>query len=35
MEDVPIDMPPAVTFPDQPLRRRRSRGSDVFYDSEP
>ncbi|KAG1767288.1 hypothetical protein EDD22DRAFT_876317, partial [Suillus occidentalis] len=35
IEDVPIDMPPAVTFSDQPLRRRRSRGSDVFYDSEP
>ncbi|KAG1825781.1 uncharacterized protein BJ212DRAFT_1316112 [Suillus subaureus] len=34
-EDVPIDMPPAVTFSDQPLRRRRSRASDVFYDSEP
>ncbi|KAG2075060.1 hypothetical protein BDR04DRAFT_1091887 [Suillus decipiens] len=34
-EDVPIDVPPAVTFSDQPLRRRRSRASDVFYDSEP
>jgi hypothetical protein len=33
-EDV-VDMPPAVTFSDQPLRRRRSRASDVFYDSEP
>jgi uncharacterized membrane protein len=34
IEDV-VDMPPAVTFSDQPLRRRRSRPSDVFYDSEP
>ncbi|KAG2159703.1 putative adipose-regulatory protein-domain-containing protein [Suillus bovinus] len=35
IEDVPIDMPSAVTFSDQPLRRRRSRASDTFYDSEP
>ncbi|KAG1749847.1 putative adipose-regulatory protein-domain-containing protein [Suillus paluster] len=34
-EDVPIDIPPAVTFSDEPLRRRHSRVSDVFYDSEP
>ncbi|KAG1908248.1 uncharacterized protein F5891DRAFT_992243 [Suillus fuscotomentosus] len=34
-EDVPIDMPPAVTFSEQPLRRRRSRASTVLYDSEP
>ncbi|KAG1870994.1 hypothetical protein C8R48DRAFT_697337 [Suillus tomentosus] len=34
-EDVPIDMPPAVTFSEQPLRRRRSRASNVLYDSEP
>ncbi|KAG0696024.1 putative adipose-regulatory protein-domain-containing protein [Suillus ampliporus] len=34
-EDVPIDIPPAATFSDQPLRRRRSRASNVFYDSEP
>ncbi|KAH7928494.1 hypothetical protein BV22DRAFT_1192743 [Leucogyrophana mollusca] len=32
-EETPIDIPPAQ--PDPPLRRRRSRTTDVFYDSEP
>ncbi|KIJ68602.1 hypothetical protein HYDPIDRAFT_106814 [Hydnomerulius pinastri MD-312] len=34
-EDIPVDIPPAFTSNDQPLRRRRrSHTSDVFYDSE-
>ncbi|KAJ8594846.1 hypothetical protein M405DRAFT_711184, partial [Rhizopogon salebrosus TDB-379] len=33
-EDITVDIPPAVTLSDQPLRRRRSRVSSVSYDSE-
>ncbi|OJA16244.1 hypothetical protein AZE42_00072 [Rhizopogon vesiculosus] len=34
-EDIAVDIPPAITLSDQSLRRRRSRVSDVSYDSEP
>ncbi|KAF9244566.1 hypothetical protein BU15DRAFT_41957 [Melanogaster broomeanus] len=33
-EDIPVDIPSAFTSDDHPLKRRRSRTSDVLYDSE-
>jgi hypothetical protein len=33
-EDDPVDIPSAFTSDDYPLKRRRSRTSDVLYDSE-